>query len=658
MSLIYIDSGVELWYTDNNRRFFHTCIRCPACTTAEEDIKEDFMKKEKTKKEKKKKLPLKKTVANNLFALRAIWEGSPIYLIMYLGASLVYGILEFLGEAYLLRRIVNAVTTGADLTSTVRFALVIAGITFVTDLAMRWFWNIISPVQNRRIAAHIEKMLFHKAAEVELACYEDPAFYDKYVKAMDEAYDRIRKVMYTLDNLISRVVALTANSILLFVIDPWLILFGLFPLVLGIFRRLENIAKHDMEVEKKPIDRRKKYIRRTFYLGEYAKEMRIGGMYGNMLRDLRESYRDYKRVIRKYGIKRAIYGYLQSVGLEVVTILGATLYAVWSAMCVGSANGGMLVGDCIVVLTSIGTISYCLNNLVQNFAEFGEHALFLEDVRYFLDYEPAIKDGPVQAPADGGDIEVRGLRFRYRGSDRDTLKGIDFVWHKGERLALVGGNGSGKTTLVKLLLRLYDPAEGEITLNGRDIRDLTLDSYRGQFGTVFQDFKMFSLSVKENVLLRPAVDGDDEKVRAALTESGVYERISRCEKGLDTILTREFDDRGENLSVGEQQKLSLARVFADPRPFVLLDEPSSALDPIAEYNMFENMMRATEGRSVIFISHRLSSAVLADRVLLMEDGQLAEIGTHAELMERNGKYAAMFRRQAENYLGSEVTEHE
>lgn len=218
----------------------------------------------------------------------------------------------------------------------------------------------------------------------------------------------------------------------------------------------------------------------------------------------------------------------------------------------------------------------------------------------------------------------------------------------------MGSNGSGKTTLVKLLLRLYDPSEGEILLDGTPIKEYSLTSYRESFSTVFQDFKMFSMSVRDNVLLRPGREGDDALVEAALRESGAADRIDRMPNGVHTILTREFDDKGENLSVGEQQKLSLARVFADRTPFVLLDEPSSALDPIAEYNMFENMMRATEGRGVIFISHRLSSAVLADRVLLMADGRIAESGTHEELLRRGGLYAEMFHRQAENYLGEEV----
>ena len=612
------------------------------------------MPKNQTKKPKKKKISLKRNLSNNAFALKVIWLASPIYLLVYLSSSIVYGVLDFLSNTYLLRKIVNDVSSGASISSVLLFAVILGLVTMVIYVGLQWFWNVISPKMNREIGMYIQKMLFKKAAQVELGCYESPSFYDRYVKAMDEAKDRIHRVMWTLDNLIQRFTALFANSLLLFIIDPVLILFGLFPLLLGFFKRLENIANHQYKVEKKPIDRRRGYVRRTFYLGEYAKEMRVGEMYENMLREFRESMKDFCALVKKYGTRQAILGYIQKIGLEVVTILGATLYAVWSTMVIGPENGGMNVGDCIVVIGSIGTISYCLNNLIQNFAEFGEHALFLEDVRFFLDYEPTIVDGPLRAPEDGGDLTVNNLSFRYEGAEQDTLHDINFTLRKGERVALVGSNGAGKTTLIKLLLRLYDPNEGEIALEGKNIKEFSLLSYRKSFGTVFQDFKMFSMSVKDNILLRPEREGDRELVEQALKESGAFERIARMEQGVDTVLTREFDDKGENLSIGEQQKLLLARIFADDTPFVILDEPSSALDPIAEYQMFENMMRATEGRGVIFISHRLSSAVLADRVLLMDNGTIIESGTHRELMEKNGKYARMFKRQAENYLGKEV----
>lgn len=615
-------------------------------------------KKVKAPKEKKKKLPFRKTLSNNLFALKIIGVASPLYLFIYLFSSVVSGSIEFLRGTYLLRRIVNDVSTGASIYNVLIFTAILGAVVLTINIALSWYWNVTSQKMHRKIAVYIQKMLFKKAGEVELACYENPAFYDKYVKAMDEAENRTFRVMYTLDNLIQRFTTLFANSFLLFIIDPVLILFGLLPLLLGFFKRLHNVAEHNYQSEKRKVGRREKYVRRTFYLGEYAKEMRIGGMYENMLRDFREATKDFCALTKKYGAQKAIYGYIQKIGLEVVTILGATLYAVWSTMIIGPENGGMLLGDCLVVLGSIGSISYCLNNLIQNLAEFGEHALFLEDVRHFLNYQPAIVDGSETAPAEGGDITVRNLSFRYEGAEQETLKQISFTLHKGERIALVGSNGSGKTTLIKLLLRLYDPTEGEISLGDKSITDFTLSSYRSSFSTVFQDFKMFSMSVKDNVLLRPGKEGDEEVVENALKESGAYERIERMESGLSTVLTREFDDKGENLSVGEQQKLLLARIFADDTPFVILDEPSSALDPIAEYKMFENMMRATEGRSVIFISHRLSSAVLADKVLLMDNGTIAEAGTHRELMARNGKYAEMFNRQAENYLGSEVSTNE
>lgn len=604
----------------------------------------------KEKKEKKQKLGLKKTVSNNLFAIKAIWHSSATYMLVYFGSSVVFGLLGFFSDTYLLRKIVNDVTAGKSIDGVLVYVVIITALNIVLGAAMSWFWQVLSPPKHRKIAADIEKQLFRQAARVELACYETPSFYDKYVRAMDEAYSRMMSVMRSFDGLIYKFISLSANSLLLFVIDPWLIVFGLFPLVLGVFKRLENIERHGYAADFKPVKRREDYVRRTFYLGEYAKEMRIGGMYVQMLVNLKDTYKDFMVVLRKHGVKRFIYMYIQKVGLEVFTVLGATLYAVWRIM----VDGSMQVGDGIVVLSSIGSISYALSNLVQNFAEFGEHALFLEDVRYFLDYTPKIQDGSVKLPETPNELAVKNLSFRYEGSETDTLKDISFTLHKGERIALVGSNGSGKTTLVKMLLRLYDPSGGEICLDGDNIKDFKTDEYRNSFSTVFQDFKMLSLSVKDNVLLREGKDGDDELVSESLKESGVYEKIAGLENGLDAILTREFDDKGVNLSVGEQQKLSLARVFATDTPFVILDEPSSALDPIAEYKMFENMMRATVGRSVIFISHRLSSAVLADRVLLMENGTIAEIGTHKELMEKNGKYADMFRRQAENYLGNEV----
>ena len=612
-------------------------------------------RKEKEEK-KKKKLPLRRTVDNNLFALRQVWETSKLYFFVYYFTTFINAPLNFLLGTYLIKLIVDSVEGNGWSTDAIfTYIFVVGGTAIAIWMASNYYWNSISPQYSEKINHTLRRKLYRKSTEVDLACYETPEFYDKYVKAMDETQDRVWKVMNTLDNLIWNVVSLALTSLLIFTIDPFLVLFALIPLSLGFIRRRRKVIEHEQTSARKPINRKFAYVRRTFYLGEYSKEMRMGGFFNRQLEMLGEVRKNYNEITKKYGTRLAIYDVIVNFGLEVFTVLGATLYAVWRT--VGPGQGSMTMGDCLIVLNSIGTISYTLSTMVQYLAEFSEHALYIQDVRYFLDYEPTIKEDPNAPEANAGTIEFKNVHFKYEGAEKESLRNINFSIREGERIAVVGRNGSGKTTLVKLLLRLYDPTEGEVVLNGKDAKDYRLSSWRGLFGCVFQDFKLFSLSVKENVILRLPRDGDDETVTAALKESGAWKKIEKLEHGIESTMTREFDDEGVNLSIGEQQKVSLARIFADRTPFVVLDEPSSALDPIAEHTMFENMIRATEGRSVIFISHRLSSATLADRVYMMEDGEIIEEGSHAELMERDGKYAEMFRLQAKNYTtGGEENE--
>ena len=612
-------------------------------------------RKEKEEK-KKKKLPLRRTVDNNLFALRQVWETSKIYFIVYYVTTFINAPLNFLLGTYLIKLIVDSVEgSGWSTQAIFTYIFIVGGTAIAIWMASNYYWNMISPQYSEKINHTLRRKLYRKSTEVDLACYETPEFYDKYVKAMDETQDRVWKVMNTLDNLIWNVVSLALTSLLIFTIDPFLILFALIPLALGFIRRRRKVIEHEQTSARKPINRKFAYVRRTFYLGEYSKEMRMGGFFNRQLEMLGEVRRNYNEITRKYGTLLAIYDVIINFGLEVFTVLGATFYAVWRT--IGPGQGSMTMGDCLVVLNSIGTISYTLSTMVQYLAEFSEHALYIEDVRYFLDYEPKIKEDPTAPEANAGTIEFKNVHFKYEGAEKESLRGIDFMIREGERIAVVGRNGSGKTTLVKLLLRLYDPTEGEVILNGKNAKDYRLSSWRSLFGSVFQDFKLFSLSVKENVVLRLPREGDTEAVTQALKESGAWKKIEKLEKGIESTMTREFDDEGVNLSIGEQQKISLARIFAEKTPFVILDEPSSALDPIAEHTMFENMIRATEGRSVIFISHRLSSATLADRVYMMEDGEIIESGTHAELMKKDGKYAEMFRLQAQNYTsGGEENE--
>ncbi|MDE5598881.1 MAG: ABC transporter ATP-binding protein/permease, partial [Lachnospiraceae bacterium] len=284
-----------------------------------------------------------------------------------------------------------------------------------------------------------------------------------------------------------------------------------------------------------------------------------------------------------------------------------------------------------------------------------ETSLYVQRIRDFLAMQPELVSEK-KLPVTGGakEIEIRNICFEYGKTGEgkaQILNDISFAIRPGEKIAIVGYNGAGKTTLMKLIMRLYDPVSGQIMADDIDIRDYDLQDYRKSIGTVFQDFKIFAGSVKENVLMDIATPGiSEEPIRQALVHSGLAERLTALPNGMDTMMTTEFDKEGVNLSGGESQKLAISRVFYKDAGLIILDEPSSALDPIAEYLLNLAMLEMAEHRTVIFISHRLSTTRLADRIILMEDGKIVEQGTHDSLLRAQGKYAKMWNVQAGQYL--------
>jgi len=611
------------------------------------------LKKDKTKIEKKKdSLPLKDVIGHNLWALRQIHSASGGFIAIQLFTCIYFAVAEFIVDSWLLRHVLNRFQEGnASARELVITIALIYACHFVLWYVRNAVANFVMPKMRVRITSRITKNLFEKSLAADLACYEDPDFYDKYVKAMDEAASRIYGVLNTLCNLIEVIVMVLANGILLFTIDWYLVFFTAFPIFFGFLRKKELAVYYRYVADQKPIDRRKQYIRRTFYLNEYAKEMRLTDMQDSQVQTFRGLYGDYKKVLRKHGPLRTFLGFIGEFSGDVITSVGAAVYAVYLAV----VKKSILIGDCAVTINAISQLGWVLNRSVTDFAGFTEHALYIRDMRDFLDYDPKIKEDPEAPVPTPGVICFENVSFTYFGAKDKVLDNVSFTLEPGKRFALVGCNGAGKTTIVKLLLRLYDPTEGRITLDGVDIRTLRLSGYRALFSVMFQDYKCLSMTVAENVMQGPTSAQDRPTVEHALRESGVFDKIETLPQGIDTTLTKEFDPEGAVLSGGETQKVQLAAVFAKNAPVAILDEPSSALDPIAEYKVFESMIRATSGKLVLFISHRLSSAVLADTVLVMEKGKLVQCGSHKELLaDSHSPYAEMFNRQAENYFSEEV----
>ncbi|MCR5154452.1 MAG: ABC transporter ATP-binding protein/permease, partial [Lachnospiraceae bacterium] len=550
---------------------------------------------------------------------------------------------SFLTHAYLLRVALNGISDGKPFEEILKVLL----LWLFQQLGINQIWGLqrgwIARTGSLKVNKYIYNILYHKAASVELACYENPKYYDKFVKALDECEWRTGEVMGSFEGIVRSITGISTSLGLLITIDKNLLFFILIPLLTVPFETIRNKKNFERDMTVREENRKKEYARRTFYLQDYAKEMRLTGMPSLMLSHFKESGEKVINIIKKYGFSLTALTYIIFICNEILTTFGATLYAAYCTL----AKGTMGYGDCIVVVNSIEGVAYTLSDSASRILRFQSSALYIENLRDFLDYEPKLVSGDIPLP-NGGDLSLNNVSFKYDGANDYTLKNVNMHIGAKEKIAIVGHNGAGKTTLVKLLLRLYDP-EGTITYDGTDIKEFDYTAYRDIFGAVMQDYHMFALTTAENVLLRRKKEGDNEDVVKALKMSGLYDKVSTYKDKENTLMTREFDENGEQLSGGQIQKLAISHVYLGSHKFVILDEPSSALDPIAEHEMYLKMTEVCKDCGMIFISHRLSSVVDSDRIYLMENGTVAECGTHEELMKKNGKYASMFIRQAKNY---------
>lgn len=592
------------------------------------------------------------TLSNNLYILKQIHIASRGRIFFELSSIILNTVSNILLDVYMFKYIINGIQKGLDFKRLVGFILIITAFHIFTATVVDYFWEKFAPVSNQKIYSHIQKNLFEKASSVEFACFEDPDFYDKYVKAISEAYNRTNEVLRSLCDIVYFIFNAFATSFIIFTIDPVLIVFALIPFIVSIlFGKRLNKVRYNYTMEMQEKSRKRDYVKRVFYLADYAKEMRLTNINRVMFKKFYEAIKELKGVIKKHGLKVALLDYLFIAVNDIIVYLGAILYSAYKTL----VSKTMLYGDCVVVINGINNVAWSLRNMADVFIQFQNHSLYIDNLRYFLEYKPAIYENRegLDTP-DTCALTLKNVSFKYAGQEDYSLKNINFTIKQGEKIALVGHNGAGKTTLVKLLMRLYDVTEGEIQLNGRPIKEYKLKGYRNLFSVVFQDFKVFAVSVLENILLKADIT-KEEKNRAVsgMKDAGIYDKVMSLEKGYETVLTKEFDENGAVLSGGETQKIAISRVFARDCPIAILDEPSSALDPLAEYAMYEAMMNACRDKAVIFISHRLSSAVLADRVYLMEKGEIIESGTHRELLEKGGKYADMWSKQAEKYRKKE-----
>lgn len=609
------------------------------------------MKKEKEQKQKKKRIDWKRTFKNNGYMLGLIIKACPGVPILALISTVLGSAHSFLLNTYLYQYALNALQEGKEL----KIILITLGCMFGYSILYMLFRSISScyfELKYPKVEAYIQNLLQKKAVEVDLACFESSAFYDTYVKATSEATNRAYTVMNNILDVIWITIEVVAIGTLIITIDPIFLILAFLPFLCTLLiGKKRNRLKYDYNMRNKEVARQRDYVRRTFYLNDFSKEMRLTEMWKVMYKRMHSSISEMKEIVNKYGYKMMFFRYLFDFIFDVVVHSGTIVLAAFKTL----VAKNMLLGDCFVVINSISNIAGSVNYMGDVFFKLDENSLYVDNLRDFLEYEVHIaEDENAPVVPSFKKLELKNMTFGYEGQETPALFNVNLTVSVGEKIAIVGHNGAGKTTLIKLLQRLYDPSEGEILINGENIKNYRLSSYRKLFGTVFQDYRLFATTVAENVMLRGDItDEDRAAVKDALTRTGIYDKVEALSNGVDSNVTREFDNEGAMFSGGEAQKISIARIFAGNQEIVIMDEPTSALDPIAEQEMYRNMFEACEGKTVIFISHRLSSATMADRVYMFENGEIIEQGTHSELLAMNAKYADMWHKQADTYADAE-----
>ncbi len=601
--------------------------------------------------EQKQKMKKTRALSNILYSIRLMWgikKGAILH-------SALSRALDYIGwvfySYFFIRYMVGAIQQGESFQHILRFILITGAFFMVVAFYNSFINGAYIPMAGATVYQRLYRKLYKKAGNVELRCFEDSSFYNRYTLAVDGASDKLIQIIQNFFGIIAGGIAAVVVFSTMFMIDKLVLLFIVSP-ILGnfLFGYLYHKAEFERDKAMAPYKRRIDYVNRVMYLSDYSKEMRLSKVFHILRHKYEEALKGIYKTADQYAFKINLPTWIRNYLTFTVMFEGVLMYGAYRAIVGKSLD----LAEIAVLSSTMVSASWILIRFTESLMESMKQSFFVENLRTFLEYEeklPEDYDG-IMPEQEITSIEFRSVSFSYK-EDSPIINNLSFYIEGNSRVALVGHNGAGKTTIIKLLFRLYDPDEGEILVNGINIKEYNLKAYRSLYAAAFQDYKIFALSIRENVMMRECTEEDDAQVVEALTKAGVYDKIMTLPKGLDTILTKEFDEDGALLSGGEFQKIVVARAFVKNVPIKVFDEPSSALDPIAEYELYDSILSDSIDKTMIFISHRLSSVRNADMVFMLEHGTILERGTHKELMALNGSYADMYNKQAKNYLAVE-----
>lgn len=493
---------------------------------------------------------------------------------------------------------------------------------------------------------HISVRVIEHASQLDITAFENPDYYDRLERAKAQATDRIAMIQM-LGTLTQQVLTTISLALYIAKYSPWLLLLliaGTIPALLG--ESHFAFLGYAKNFKQTPLRRKMDYLRDVGGSKEAAKELKLFGLRNFLI----GSFTGMANIIFDQNVslsKRKLYA-----GSLLSLLATAGYYSAYALVLWDTVRGRFQVAVLVVLTSAILQVSANLQQIFVNASGVADQALFLTDLLGFFAMEPTVRTKPgalaIPRPIRRG-IEFRNVSFAYPGTTRRVLKNFNFHLHPGERVALIGENGQGKTTIVKLITRLYDPTEGEILLDGVDLRDYDLDDLSHETGVIFQDFMRYEMTARDNIAVGRIEERENlDQIAAAAKMSLADEVIAKLPEHMHQQLGRRFDG-GVDLSGGEWQRMALARAYLRNAQLLILDEPTSALDPRSELEVFQRFAELTMGKMALLISHRFSTVKMADRIVVLSHGVLTEQGTHADLMHHGGLYAEMFEMQAASY---------
>ncbi len=581
--------------------------------------------------------------------LKIVWDSGPMVVSLGLVFRLITSLVPLAAlwiSKMIVDGIVHSVTSHQPVPRTLwwlvaaEFAVAILGSVLTRTI------DYLDSLLADKYTRHVSIRVMEHAASLDLIAYEDPVFYDRLERARVQATDRLGMIQ-SIGRLVQQVITATSLSISILLFSPWLLLLliaGIIPAFLGESHfAFLGYAKNFRQT---PVRRELDYLRVLGGSREAAKELKLFGLkdflLGRFTHLSDEIYDENVQLARRRLIAGSFLSMIGTAGYY-----AAYVYVIWRTVI-----GALSIGTLWFLSGAILQASSNIQLIFSTLSSIADQALFLTDLLAFFDMKPTIRSKPNALPAPRPirrGFEFRNVSFQYPGNSRLVLNDLNFHLHPGERVALIGENGEGKTTLVKLLTRLYDPTEGQILLDGIDLREYQLEDLYREIGVIFQDFMRYEMTARANIAVGQIERVHDVPlIKRAAAKSMANEVIERLPRDYEQMLGRRFES-GVDLSGGEWQKVALARAYLRDAQVLILDEPTAALDARSEFEVFQRFAELTMGKTALFISHRFSTVRMADRIVVLEHGKIAEDGSHEQLARLGGRYAEMFELQASSY---------